>query len=94
MHKLDRIVEEVLIELGSPKSRKIVKKALKKDEEIFVSVEYVKTMAQAVAKAIFEEIENKDWFFCFDHKHKWPLVIFEMDWKLFKKQFGVEDDAP
>ena len=58
MNKLDRIVEEELIGLGNPKAEKIVRKALRKGEAIFIDIEHCKTIAQAVAKASFDETNH------------------------------------
>jgi len=67
MNKLDRIVEEVLMRFNPKKDSWIlatdeeIKKALETGEgEVYVDIIYLKEVAQAVAKAIFEEIWRRE----------------------------------
>jgi len=97
MTKLDRIVEEELIKLGNPKAEKIVRKALRKGEAIFIDIEHCRTIAQAVAKASFDETNRfvekllddvEDLIERYVDDARWMSWI-KKKWEKLKEGFGV-----
>ena len=91
MKKLDRIVEKTLLKLArSEKDREELKEVLKTGEEFLVDIIHLKKVALAVARAIFEDIENNFEEYFEYNEFEDAVEIYPKTWQDFKKKWCGE----